>query len=276
MRAKRRVGLRLLVLLWIWAICVFACLDLFLNVPELDGVRPRTPLYRGMRVAAHKLVGEPLAGDDSAAVLLRRPRTARRDQTGDWMPPALREALSAAGYSSVESASALLALRGDVPEPLIAEYAVALARRATGTPPGPRAKLARAALLSLCAGEPDWSAAAEVLHTLSRCLRGFQDDARFALPVARLRQALLDDLENERALASALVIGTPAIAARALDLLDHLPLDEDPPRWLHAARMILRHGNEHQRAALSEWVIRSRERAQDRRAQAYLRLLARG
>jgi len=57
---KPRVRARLLVLLWIWAACIFAVLDLFLNVPELDRVRPDSRLYEGMRVAAHRMVGEPL------------------------------------------------------------------------------------------------------------------------------------------------------------------------------------------------------------------------
>jgi hypothetical protein len=64
-RRRPRVRLLLLVLLWIWAACVFLVLDLFLNVETLDSVRPRSRLYRGMRIAAHKLVGEPLVEDDT-------------------------------------------------------------------------------------------------------------------------------------------------------------------------------------------------------------------
>jgi len=63
-RDKPRVRWTLLVLLWIWVVVVFLTLDLFLNVNGLDGVRPRAKLYRGMRVAAHKLVGEPIVDLD--------------------------------------------------------------------------------------------------------------------------------------------------------------------------------------------------------------------
>lgn len=58
---SRRVRPLLLVLLWIWAACVFLVLDLFLNVEALDDVRPRSTLYRGMRKVAHEAVGEPYA-----------------------------------------------------------------------------------------------------------------------------------------------------------------------------------------------------------------------
>jgi hypothetical protein len=59
----------LLVLLWIWAGLVFVVLDLFLNVPEFDRVRPRAPVYRGLRVAAHRMVGEPYDdGEERMAV----------------------------------------------------------------------------------------------------------------------------------------------------------------------------------------------------------------
>ena len=50
----------LLILLWIWVLCMVVVLDLFLNVEEFDGFRPRARLYRGMRVAAHEMVGEPV------------------------------------------------------------------------------------------------------------------------------------------------------------------------------------------------------------------------
>lgn len=56
----RRVRPLLLILLWIWVLCMVVVLDLFLNVDELDGFRPRAKLYRGMRVAAHEMVGEPI------------------------------------------------------------------------------------------------------------------------------------------------------------------------------------------------------------------------
>jgi len=59
-KPSRRIGKRTLVLLWIWVICVFTVVDLFLNVREFDGIRPHASLYRGMRVAAHRMVGEPI------------------------------------------------------------------------------------------------------------------------------------------------------------------------------------------------------------------------
>ena len=62
---KRRVGKRTLILLWAWVICMVVVIDLFLNVDELDGIRPRAEIYRGMRTAAHKMVGEPIDGYDS-------------------------------------------------------------------------------------------------------------------------------------------------------------------------------------------------------------------
>ena len=46
---RPRVRKTLLVLLWIWAACVFLTLDLFLNVREFDAVRPRAGISRGMR-----------------------------------------------------------------------------------------------------------------------------------------------------------------------------------------------------------------------------------
>ena len=64
---RPRVRLTLLVLLWIWAACIFLTLDLFLNVSEFDAVRPRAEIYRAMRYTAHAMVGEPYQEDDFAA-----------------------------------------------------------------------------------------------------------------------------------------------------------------------------------------------------------------
>jgi hypothetical protein len=63
-RCARR---RLLVLLWIWAICVLMIVDLFLNLSEFDGTRPHADFYRALRVAGHKMVGEPLLEGDEPA-----------------------------------------------------------------------------------------------------------------------------------------------------------------------------------------------------------------
>ena len=62
--SKRRVGWRLLILLWIWVVCVFAVVDLFLNVPEFDRIRPDAEIYRSTRYVAHKLVGVPYEESD--------------------------------------------------------------------------------------------------------------------------------------------------------------------------------------------------------------------
>jgi hypothetical protein len=75
-----RVRWQLLVLLWVWAACVALVLDLFLNVDEFDGVRPRAPLYRAMRVVAHEMVGERIRDADDAgrpAPGLRRGQASR-------------------------------------------------------------------------------------------------------------------------------------------------------------------------------------------------------
>jgi len=58
---RKRIRPVLLVLLWVWALCIFLVVDLFFNVNEFDAVRPRSSLYTGTRLAAHKLVGEPIA-----------------------------------------------------------------------------------------------------------------------------------------------------------------------------------------------------------------------
>ena len=66
-QAKPRVRWTLLVLVCIWALCNFMVIDLFLNVPEFDGIRPRAKLYRAMRYAGHEMVGEP----SSRAIFVR-------------------------------------------------------------------------------------------------------------------------------------------------------------------------------------------------------------
>ncbi len=63
-KAKPRVRGTLLVLVCLWAVCNFMVVDLFLNVPEFDGIRPRAQLYRAMRYAGHEMVGEPYYDDD--------------------------------------------------------------------------------------------------------------------------------------------------------------------------------------------------------------------
>ena len=66
---RRRVRPVLLGLLWIWAVCIFLVLDLFLNVSEFDGIRPRAKIYRSMRFVAHRMVGEPYRENDLFALM---------------------------------------------------------------------------------------------------------------------------------------------------------------------------------------------------------------
>lgn len=68
----RRIRPLLLVLLWIWAGCIALVLDLFLDVPEFDEVRPRAPLYRAMRSVAHDMVGEPLPDEEPVTRTVQR------------------------------------------------------------------------------------------------------------------------------------------------------------------------------------------------------------
>ncbi|MCZ6571976.1 MAG: hypothetical protein O7C98_02290 [Planctomycetota bacterium] len=65
-QAKPRVRGTLLVLVCLWALCNFMVIDLFLNVPEFDGIRPRAPFYRAMRYTGHEMVGEPYQEGDFA------------------------------------------------------------------------------------------------------------------------------------------------------------------------------------------------------------------
>jgi len=63
-KCPSRIRFRLVVLLWIWAACVYLVLDLFLDVTFLDPVRPRSEAYVALRRAAHRMVGEPYFEDD--------------------------------------------------------------------------------------------------------------------------------------------------------------------------------------------------------------------
>lgn len=81
---RRRVRPLLLILLWVWAILVFVVVDLFLDVDELDHVRPRSSLYQGMRRAGHKMVGTPYGEDAEVTPVQRPPETATA--TGDTRP----------------------------------------------------------------------------------------------------------------------------------------------------------------------------------------------
>lgn len=87
-----RVRWQLLALLWVWAGCVALVLDLFLNIDEFDGVRPRAPLYRAMRAVAHDMVGERLYDADSASIAQSRPRRSEEARHVAALPPGLRPA----------------------------------------------------------------------------------------------------------------------------------------------------------------------------------------
>ena len=71
----KRVRPRLVILLWIWGLLMFVVVDLFRNVPEFDRVRPEWRTYQEMRLAAHRIVDEPL--DFVTASPRRRTRTLR-------------------------------------------------------------------------------------------------------------------------------------------------------------------------------------------------------
>lgn len=90
-KSSRRIRPRLLILLWIWSACMFTVVDLFLTVDEFDGVRPRAPLYRGMRIAAHKMVGEPYY--DFAEDAAPMPRAPGQPDVAPGDPDELQRAL---------------------------------------------------------------------------------------------------------------------------------------------------------------------------------------
>ena len=96
--ARRRVGWRLLSLLWVWALLVFVVVDLFLNVLEFDHIRPDAAWYRATRFAAHKIVGEAYTENDmfaaqsapvasSIPVRGRIPKIARQLRVVRGVPP---------------------------------------------------------------------------------------------------------------------------------------------------------------------------------------------
>jgi hypothetical protein len=90
-RTKGRIRPTLLVLLWVWAGCVFVVVDLFRNVPELDRVRPQSKLYEGMRKAAHEMVGEPYEAPafvaEASFAARRRMHHASTDAPAGALPP---------------------------------------------------------------------------------------------------------------------------------------------------------------------------------------------
>lgn len=95
LKPRGRVRCTLLVLLWIWAGCVFLVVDLFFNVDEFDEIRPRAPLYRAMREVAHEMIGEPWM--DAVQPVAAVARGTRRDRTDDALPCRLRQERVALG-----------------------------------------------------------------------------------------------------------------------------------------------------------------------------------
>ena len=89
---KSRTSWRLLVLLWIFGVCVFLVVDLFLNVAEFDEVRPDWQIYRATRFVAHDMVGEKYEGgsiaNEVAAITSNSSRkpasTGGRPRNGHW------------------------------------------------------------------------------------------------------------------------------------------------------------------------------------------------
>lgn len=63
--ATRRLGARILLLPLIWAVCVFIIAQLFSDVSEFDGARPRATPSDAMRQVRQEMVGEPLNDDGS-------------------------------------------------------------------------------------------------------------------------------------------------------------------------------------------------------------------
>ena len=126
-KPAQRIRFRLLVLLWVWALLVFAIVDLFWNVQEFDGVRPRASLYHGMRAAAHQMVGEPLdaSGLSRDSVLAATPSRAgefaslRRAALRSDIDPVLRARVLGdfAGTFGPEAVSTLLAVVHNAEEP---------------------------------------------------------------------------------------------------------------------------------------------------------------
>jgi len=94
-----RVRPLLLILLWIWVITVAILVDMFWNVDEFDGFRPRASLYRGMRVAAHLMVGEPVE-EDGYQGHSRRDRLTAQTRTLEDVP-AMVSFCQQADYSDV-------------------------------------------------------------------------------------------------------------------------------------------------------------------------------
>jgi hypothetical protein len=108
----------LLALLWIWVVAVAVVIDLFWNVDEFDGIRPRSSLYRGMRVAGHKLVGVPV--EEGVDAQMRRGLLLRYVTT----PQEMRAVVTFCRHAKPADASRLRKVALASTDPLVAGNAI--------------------------------------------------------------------------------------------------------------------------------------------------------
>lgn len=285
---RPRIRLGLLVLLWVWAGLVFLVVDLFLDAPGLDRVRPRAEFYRAARLAAHEMVGEPYreAGDGArpvATATAARGAAMHRQEEPD--PARLVEEIRS--LSCAAGAETLLEMRHDVPPALLGAYAeaaaAALADVLAVTPPCPadealagrRADLAAAALeaqaQALRMPSPDWRSAKITIERLA-FVPGYEE--RFADALLAMRQAVLRGLDpraQPESLAEAAQLasqcGDASVAAQCLRLLPREPRSprtrEEAIVQEHAALAVARWGNEQDRVAVAVWLERALASEQD-------------
>ncbi|HEX5135553.1 MAG TPA: hypothetical protein VFY93_01145 [Planctomycetota bacterium] len=266
----RRVGWRLLILLWIWALLVFTVVDLFRDVPQFDRVRPRAPLYHAMRAVAHDIVGEPWPGTPAAGPLATPPRV-EAPSGGDaaLVLERLRdEPVAAWGAMLIE-------IRGRVPPEHLGAYGAAAAAAAAEAPAGEADALVLAALeaqaQALLLPSPDWRSARTTVERLA-FVPGYP--ARFADALSTLRGAIPRGLGSQappdslgEAVQLASLCGDESVARACLHLLPHEPrrprTREEALVQEHAARAVVRWGNEQDRIAVRVWLERALASEQD-------------
>ena len=228
--SKPRIRPLLLILLWIWAGCVFLVVDLFWNVPEFDRVRPRAPLYGGMRRAAHEMVGERF-----------RARAGERDGVGIAFFAAERE--PARDADTVAEARRLLRLARDSAPP---DRAAALAAFADCTGYGAR-PVVRDAL-----EDTDPAVRAAAVEAIVRA--GALDELRLLPPEALAELAARAQAPRSLEQLRAAVAGADTLDARLValeemanrygldarpDLLEQLRREDAEPRLRRAAARLL-------------------------------------
>ncbi len=273
MRTKRIRG-RLLVLLWIWAATVFLVVDLFLDAPGLDRVRPRAGIYRAMRMTAHDMVGEPYReeaeplaatnkggrggteaarGPDAASILERL----RFERPAAWAPE-------------------LAGLRGRVPPELLGEYAEAAATAAaematSGEVVSDEARALAAAAIEaeaqcLLLAAPDWRSARVTIERIAWVLPDWEK--AFAAELSAVRYAVAQGLAAPQSAADlaeavqlAAVAGDEHLAGACLRLLPRDPVRprtrEDALVREHATSAVARWGTDQDRIALAAWLERA-------------------